>query len=101
MIYIILFFGLVLRLISFNQSLWLDEATSALVAKMSLPEIFTKFLPGDFHPPFYYLFLKLWSDIFGYSETILRIPSVFFSLTTIYLVYLIGKKLFDQKIGLI
>src|SRR3990167_2729194 len=70
-----------------NESLWLDEATTALVSKMSFVEIFTKFLPNDFHPPFYYLFMKYWVNIFGYSEISLRLPSVIFALLTVYLVY--------------
>lgn len=70
-----------------NESLWLDEATTALVAKMSLGDIFTKFLPGDFHPPFYYLFMKYWVSIFGNSEVSLRIPSLIFAILTVYLVY--------------
>lgn len=91
MIYLILALGLILRLISLNQSLWLDEATSALVAKMSLTDMFTKFLPNDFHPPLYYLILKMWASIFGYSEISLRMPSVIFGVVTIYLVYKISK----------
>ncbi len=90
-----------LRLISINQSLWLDEATTALAAKMPLTDLFIKFLPGDFHPPFYYLLMHFWIKIFGYSEISLRIPSVIFGVATIYVVYLISKKLFDKKTGLI
>lgn len=101
MIIIILIASLLLRLVSLNQSLWLDEATTALVSKMTLADIFTKFLPGDFHPPLYYLVLKGWTTIFGYSEISLRIPSIIFGIGTIYLIYLIGKKLFDKKTGLI
>ena len=101
MIYLILLAGLVLRLISLNQSLWLDEATSALVAKMSITNIFIKFLPGDFHPPLYYLVLKYWSSIFGYSEVSLRLPSVIFGVATVYLIYLIAIKIFNKQIALI
>lgn len=97
MIYIILTLGLILRLVSLNQSLWLDEATSALVAKMSVGDIFSHFLPGDFHPPLYYLVLKYWTTIFGYSEISLRMPSVIFGIATIYVIYLVAKKLFNQK----
>ncbi len=100
MILLILVIGLILRLISLNQSLWLDEATSALVAKMSVKEIFSGFLPGDFHPPFYYLLLKYWSDIFGFSEISLRIPSVLFGIATIYIVYLIGREVVNRNAGL-
>lgn len=100
MIYLIILAGLILRLISINQSLWLDEATTALVAKMSLGDIFTRFLPGDFHPPLYYLAIKYWTALFGYSEISLRIPSVIFGLGTIYLTCLIAKKIFSNRIAL-
>jgi uncharacterized membrane protein len=101
MIYLILILGSLLRLISLNQSLWLDEGTTALVAKMSLGNIFTKFLPGDFHPPLYYLILKYWTLLVGNSEIALRAPSIIFGLGTIILTYFIGKKLFDKKVGLL
>lgn len=101
MIYLILAFGLIVRLISLNQSLWLDEATTALVSKMSLGDMFTKFLPGDFHPPLYYLLVKYWVDIFGNSEISLRLPSVFFGVATIYLIFLIGKEVVGKNVGLV
>jgi uncharacterized membrane protein len=100
-ILVILVLGLFIRLVSLDQSLWLDEATTALVSKMSLANIFTKFLPGDFHPPLYYLVMKYWTILFGYSEISLRVPSIIFGLGTVYLIYLIGRKLFGEKAGLI
>lgn len=93
--------AVILRLVSLNQSLWLDEATSANVAVMSLPAFFNKFIPADFHPPLYYLFLMGWSRVFGISEISLRIPSVIFGVATVYFVYLIAKKLFDIKTAFI
>lgn len=93
LIFLILILGLILRLISLNQSLWLDEATTALVAKMPLTDFFTKFMPGDFHPPLYYLAIRGWWLVVGGSEIALRIPSVFFGILTIYAIYLIAKQL--------
>lgn len=85
---LLLFLALGLRLISINQSLWLDEAISAQVVKnYSYSDIVNKFSPSDFHPPLFYLTLKAWTTIFGFSEIALRLPSVIFSLITIYLVY--------------
>lgn len=93
MIWIILVLGLILRVISLNQSLWLDEATSATVVKnFSFGDILTKFSPGDFHPSFYYLALKAWSIPFGVSEISLRMLSILFALGTIYLIYAMAKK---------
>src|SRR3989344_1694944 len=101
MIIVILFTALILRLISLNQSLWLDEATTALVAKMPLSDLFTKFLPGDFHPPLYYLIINQWTKLFGYSEVSLRFPSILFGVASVFMVYLIGKEFLDKKVGLI
>ena len=87
-ILLILLLTLGLRLISLNQSLWLDEAISATVAKnYSYTDIVTKFSPSDFHPPLFYLTLKAWTSIFGFSEISLRMPSVIFSLVTVFLVF--------------
>lgn len=80
--------------------MWLDEATSALASNMSFVDIFTKFLPGDFHPPLYYVLLKCWVYLFGSSEIVLRIPSVIFGIGTIYMTYLVAKKLFNKNIAL-
>lgn len=101
MVILILIFALILRLISLNQSLWLDEATTVLVSKLTLTDLFTKFLPGDFHPPLYYLFMNGWVRIFGFGEISLRISSILFGVGTIYFIYLITKKLFDAKTGII
>ena len=88
MIRIIVLLALILRLISLNQSLWLDEATSALVARdYSWNLIFGQFLPGDFHPPLYYMLLKIWGLFFGTSEIALRSLSVVAGVATVYLVY--------------
>lgn len=97
----ILVISFLIKLISLNQSLWLDEAISANVVKnYNFWEIVTNFSVNDFHPPLYYWILKLWTSIFGLSEISLRLPSVIFSLVTIYFIYLIGKKIKDEKTGL-
>jgi len=86
--FLLLILSLGLRLISLNQSLWLDEAISAQVVKTySYTDIVSKFSPSDFHPPLFYITLKAWTSVFGYSEIALRLPSVIFSLITIYLVF--------------
>ena len=93
MILAILFLSFVLRVISVNQSLWIDEATSVLTARdFSFSEIITKFSPGDFHPPLYYLILKIWTAIFGSGEVGVRLLSVMAGVGTVYLIYQIANK---------
>lgn len=76
-----------------TQSLWLDEAIVANVVKnYNLWDIITNFSVADFHPPLYYLFMKLWTNIFAYSEMSLRFPSIIFFLITVWVVYKINKK---------
>src|SRR3989339_1204426 len=90
-IFFIFLFAFLVRLIALNQSLWLDEAVTAkVVMNYGFTEIVSKFSPTDFHPPLYYLFMKLWTNVFGYSEIALRMPSVLFSLMTGYVIYKIA-----------
>ena len=93
---LILIFGFVLRLVNLNQSLWLDETVQAITSKGSFLGLFTE-LRGDFHPPLYHLLMWLWAHLFGNGEIAMRLPSVFFGTATIYVVYLIAKKLFSKK----
>lgn len=91
-ILIILVAAFLIRLVAVNQSLWLDEAIGAIVAKtFSFGDILLKFPLTDNHPPLYYLILRVWSLLFGYSEVSLRFPSILFGIATIFLVYRIAK----------
>lgn len=81
------------RIFSINQSFWLDEAISANVAKMSFSQILTQFAPTDFHPPLYYLLIKIWSICFTNSEISLRLFSTFAILIGGYFVYLAANRL--------
>ncbi len=77
-----------IRFVSLNQSLWLDEGVTArVVREYSLTGIINQFSPTDFHPPLYYLLLKLWTSVFGFSEIALRMPSVICILLAGFLVY--------------
>src|SRR3989338_5938200 len=88
----ILLMGFLLRLIALNQSLWLDEATTGrVVQEYGFRQIITQFSPHDFHPPLYYLLMDLWTNIFGYSEIALRMPSIIFSLGAGWVIYRISK----------
>ena len=58
-------------LIGLRQSVWFDEAYSIMLAKQSVGDIIH--LTGiDTHPPLYYLLLKAWASVFGWSELALR-----------------------------
>ncbi len=93
--------SILLRLVVINQSLWLDEGISVSVASnLSYSAIITDFSPGDFHPPLHYLILKLFIDILGLSELSARLPSILFGSSTVLVVYLLAKKLYDTRTAL-
>jgi len=94
--------SLIFRILSLDQSLWLDEATGILVARnLSFSEIIREFSPGDFHPPLYYLVLKLWINLFGASEIAARSLSVFFGISTVLVTYKLASLLFNRAVGVV
>lgn len=91
--------GLAVKLYPLNQSLWLDEATSIKAATLSAKDFLLSFAPGDFHPPLYYLLLKIWIMAFGNSETASRSLSVLFGLLSAIVLYFIATKLYGRFVG--
>lgn len=92
----------VLRIINLNQSLWLDEAINIVYAQSSdLWWYVTKYSIGDFHPPGWFVILWIWTHLFGFSETISRLPSVILGVGTVGLTYLLGRDFFNKKVGLL
>ncbi len=86
--------------IGLAQSVWFDEAYSVLVAKQPLGHLL--YLTGlDTHPPFYYLLLKSWASIFGWSELALRSLSVLMMGGAVVMGGLLVKRTFGAKAAVI
>lgn len=99
---IVILLSFTFRLVNINQSFWLDEATSGIVVRdINLLEILKVFSPADFHPPLYYLVLKLWSEIFGTGEIALRMLSVIFGVGTVVTSYKIAELYKSKRLPLI
>lgn len=98
MIALILLFALILRLVNINQSFWLDEAAQLIESARPLKEQFD--ILGDFQPPLFHLLLHFWMKL-GNSEFIIRLFPIIISLITIYLFYLITRKIFNKKYSLL
>jgi uncharacterized membrane protein len=79
-----------------DRSLWLDEANTAFIANGSLRKIITG-LSNDASPPFYYFLLSGWTRLFGQSELSLRLPSIVFYLSGIYVMWLLGRRLLGPE----
>ena len=93
-------FALIGLWIGMQQSVWFDEAYSIMVANTSIGQLIN-LTAVDTHPPLYYIVLKLWASIFGWSELALRSLSVIASASAVFVGLLLIRRLFDVRSALI
>ncbi|MGH2720327.1 MAG: glycosyltransferase family 39 protein, partial [Actinomycetota bacterium] len=87
--------GLVLRVLV-DSPLWLDEALSVNIARLPVPDLLDA-LRRDGSPPLYYLLLHVWIGWFGAGDAAVRSLSVAFSVATLPLAWLAGRRLGDRR----
>ncbi|MCK5022606.1 MAG: glycosyltransferase family 39 protein [Candidatus Aenigmarchaeota archaeon] len=81
------------------ESYWLDESISIRQAQAPFSESM-EMVRNDVHLPLYITLLNPWVHAFGNSETSTRFLSVIFGVASVYIIFLLGRKLFNEKIGL-
>ncbi len=74
------------------HDLWYDEVGT--VAYAAAPW-------KNWNAPFYWIFMHFWVKLFGLSEFSLRFPSLLCSFFSVLLTYLLGKNLFNKKVGVV
>ena len=96
----IFIFSLTLRLASAHwDSLWTDEAMAIDFARASWDGLYQRLL-YDASPPGSYLFFKAWLSIFE-NPIFVRYLSALAGSLTVFAVFLLGRRLFNEKIGLL
>ncbi|MEM7028913.1 MAG: glycosyltransferase family 39 protein [Chloroflexota bacterium] len=83
-----------------EKGLWLDEAFSVWMGWQSLADLFGWLLKIDQHPPLYYTLLHFWLWM-GDDAATVRALSAFIGTLTIPIVYLIGRRIGGQPLGLL
>jgi 4-amino-4-deoxy-L-arabinose transferase-like glycosyltransferase len=81
------------------QSLWSDEGNSVVLARAGFGEIAAR-TAFDIHPPFYYWLLKIWVSLLGESEFAVRSLSAVLGLLLVVVIYALGSRLFNARVGL-
>lgn len=89
--------GIFLSLRIIGRDMWYDEAYTGIVSRMPWDVFWTKIV-GDVHPPLYYIAVKLWGGVFGYSAEAIRSLSLVSYMLCIPMVYGIGT-IFTKKTG--
>jgi mannosyltransferase len=83
------------------QSLWRDEVDAMRFAMAPLDEVLSKFARNGWNGPLYFLLLRGWIGLTGTSEYAMRFFSLFFGVLCVPLIYVLGRRLFDRRTGLI
>jgi hypothetical protein len=83
------------------SSLWVDETGTWWVIEGGVRQVIQRADAVQGQSALYYLLMWAWTHAVGHSEFALRIPSLVFSLTSTWIVYLIARRLFDREVGLL
>ena len=102
MLLALVFLAFVLRLAFISDlRMWGDEGYSVYSSARSLEAITFVGAENDPHPPLYYYLLHFYMPLAGASELALRFFSACFGTLTVALTYVIGKRVFDGRVGLV
>ena len=96
LLFVILLGAFILRMWDIDsRDIWYDELLTIQQSEKSISEINID-VPTPIHYYFVHLFL-----FFGKSTMVLGLPSVIFGLLTIFLVFLVAKRIADERVGLV
>jgi mannosyltransferase len=84
-----------------SKSIWLDEAFSIYMSAKPVSEMLGLIVDIEKHPPLYYLLLHFWMRIGGDSAAWVRSLSAIFGILTIPIIFLAGRRLAGNGIGLL
>ena len=83
-------------IIGLQQSLWFDDDYSVLLATRPVGELI-HLTSIDVHPPLYYLLLKGWGALFGWTDLAMRSLSILFTVGALAVGGLLVRKMFGNR----
>lgn len=84
----------------FNNNVWFDEAYTLSLIQHNYSEVI-EILKSDMHPPLYFISLKFFCEIFGYSILVTKIFSVLGYIATLLLGCTVVKKHFGSDTSVV
>lgn len=84
----------------FNNNIWFDEAYTLSLIQHNYSEVI-EILKSDMHPPLYFISLKFFCEIFGYSILVTKIFSVLGYIATLLLGCTVVKKHFGSDTSMV
>lgn len=89
----------ILRLVQLGYAaFWYDEGVTAVLSRLSWANMLAA-TAADVHPPGYYIIIWLLAKVLPITEFTARLPSLLFSMITVYLALILAKKMDLSKQG--
>jgi 4-amino-4-deoxy-L-arabinose transferase-like glycosyltransferase len=82
------------------QSFWHDEALTVESARVSVWQCVQTVRNGENCPPAYFVVVNLWCKLVTLSDASLRLPSALMGIASVWIVYKLGRQLFDASTAL-
>lgn len=105
---LILLCGTLLRLYHLGaEPLWMDEGYTLQTITWEVNEtnsaktVLARIVEKESSPPLYFMMLYYWTKLTNLSAYNLRLPSVLFSILSLFVIFLIGNKILNYRTGLI
>lgn len=85
------------------QSIAIDEILSMNNSdpKLTLKQLYDSVLFWEYLPHLYFYLLRIVFEIFGFTTMVGRLFSAFIGIVGVYAIYLLGKEIFNKRVGLI
>ena len=83
-----------------QKNVWVDEGVSIALARLDWYNFVRILWRHEANMTLYYLFLRAWLPL-GSSEAYIRTLSALFGIATIPAVFVLGRRMFDARVGLI
>src|SRR3989304_49478 len=82
-----------------SQSVWWDEAFTVHTASGDWNNFWHQLQTGDRNPPLYFLSVRLWDSLAGWSEFSLRFLSSIYGIIGLAFLYKLTARLFGSRAG--
>jgi hypothetical protein len=84
-----------------HQGFWFDEGNTALLVHFSPGQMLGLIPQSESTPPLYYCVAWIWARVFGFGEAPLRSLSALAGVATVPVMFAAGRRLFNERIGLV
>ncbi len=93
----------VLRFINYSDIPYTHDEFSAIFRLRfdTFSELIEKGVKVDGHPAGIHVFLYYWTKLFGFDTWGVKLPFTIFGILSVLLIYLVGKKWFNETVGLL